>query len=105
MFKAACCGLALGLLGSSTRIGIGAAACVTPHKATPRTDCLVKEPIMRAKKVGALSVTVTLINAVGAMLVGGAVTPDTVAGKSTKTLLPKAELPLATVAGYPFSAA
>src|SRR6476660_2804543 len=105
MFRADCGGVDFGLCGSRTSIGIGAAASVTPQTEIALIDCFDKPFNMPAKKVGVLSVIVTRMKAVGAIDVGGAVTPGTVPGKSTFTLLPKAVLPLATVLAKPFRAA
>ena len=105
MFKADEFGFTLGLCGSSTKIGIGAADWVTPHRAIAFVLCLLIPRSMPAKKVGELSVTVTRIKAVGATVLGGVVTPATLLGKSTFTLLPIAVLPEATELLKPFSVA
>src|SRR2546429_4013038 len=89
MFSAACGGVDLGVPGSRTRIGIGAADSETPQMEIALTLCLVRPCSIAAKKVGILLVTVTRMNAVGAMVAGGVVTPGTVAGKLTKTLFPR----------------
>src|SRR5689334_14124632 len=75
MFRADCCGVDLGVFGSNTKIGIGAAASVTPQVANARTVCVRLPVSIPAKKVSTLFLTWTCRNAFGAIVFGGGLTP------------------------------